>query len=280
MDDVRVCVGGRAGAGLSTVARALRGAGVRVTAPEDADVDLCVFVETLNADDRAALAGAVRPAVAVLGKADLAGFRGDGPMAAAAARCRELQRATGVPTRPLSGLLAVAGTDPSVLDTALFGALRGLAAAPAGVPGSLRRRLAAELDLYGTACAVSAVAAGASAGEVAAVLRRLSGLDGVCAAVDDAAAAVRYRRLRSAEPGDGDEAVLARASAAAAALRSAGFDDLECRTRAGHLRRAVHWQRYARGPLPALYRDCAMDAARGAMRHWARAEAGDEAAVA
>jgi len=84
-DPVRVAVTGRPGAGLRTVTRALRGTGITVSdGPAEADVDVYVFVETLNADDRAALAAAVRPTVAVLNKADLAGF--PEPMALAADR--------------------------------------------------------------------------------------------------------------------------------------------------------------------------------------------------
>ena len=135
-----VAVGGRPGSGRRTVARALRGAGLTAAEAEapglgdpevDVDVDVYVFVETLNPDDRAALASAVRPTVAVLNKADLAGFGGNGPMAAATRRCRQLERATAVPTRPLSALLAVAGTDPGVLDAAMIDALRTVATEPA-----------------------------------------------------------------------------------------------------------------------------------------------------
>ena len=282
-------VGGRSGAGRSTVIRALRNAGHVLAGPgEPADIDVYVFVETLNADDRAALAAARRPTVAVLNKADLAGFRGNGPMAVAAERCRELERATAVPTRPLSALLAVAGTDPAVLDAAMVDALRTLATAPAALPDGVRRRLAADLDLFGTACAVSAVRSGARRGDVAALLRTASGLGELCAEIDRAAAPVRYRRLidglatlgskdslgsedsRAALMLTGDDVVLARMTAAAAVIRAAGAPDVECTTRSDHLRRAVHWQRYAGGPVSALHRACAVDVARGALRLWAR----------
>jgi len=288
-------VGGRSGAGRSTVIRALRNTGHVVAGPgEPADIDVYVFVETLNADDRAALAAARRPTVAVLNKADLAGFRGNGPMAVAAERCRELERATAVPTRPLSALLAVAGTDPAVLDAAMVDALRTLTTAPAALPDGVRRRLAADLDLFGTACAVSAVRSGARRGDVAALLRTASGLGELCAEIDRAAAPVRYRRLidglaalgskdslgskdllgsedpRAALMLTGDDVVLARMTAAAAVIRAAGAPDVECTTRSDHLRRAVHWQRYAGGPVSALHRACAVDIARGALRLWAR----------
>lgn len=282
---LRVGVGGRAGTGRSTVIQALRNVGRAVAAAgESTDVDVYVFVETLNDDDRAALGSAPRPTVAVLNKADLAGFGGSGPMAASAQRCRELQRIAAVPTRPLSALLAVAGTDLAVLDAGLVDALRTLSTAPGRLPDGARRRLAAELDLYGTACAVSAVRAGAGRADVAALLRTVSGLGEVCAAIDRASAVVHYRRLTEvlAEFGaddaradrmlTSDGLVLARMAAAAAVVVSAGAADPECSTRSDHLRRAIHWQRYARGPVSALHRACAVDIARGALRLWARAD--------
>ena len=281
-------VDGRPGSGRRKVARALRAAGVRVAGPADADVDVpdvdvpdvdvpdvdvYVFVETLNADDRAVLASAARPTVAVLNKADLAGFRGSGPMTRAAARCRELQRATAVPTRPLSALLAVAGTDPAVIDATVVDALRTLPAAPTRVvPEGMRRRLAADLDLYGTACAVSAIRSGAGRDAVADVLRTVSGLDELCAEIDRAAAVVRYRRLiGTPATAISDDAVLARMATAAAVLRAAGLPDPDCTMRSDHLRRAIHWQRYARGPVSSLHRACALDIARGLIRLWVRA---------
>jgi hypothetical protein len=47
---------------------------------------------------------------------------------------------------------------------------------------------------------------------------------------------------------------------AAGALVDRG-DDL-----AAHLRRAVHWRRYSRGPVDALHRSCGADIARGSLR--------------
>jgi hypothetical protein len=35
---------------------------------------------------------------------------------------------------------------------------------------------------------------------------------------------------------------------------------------AAHLRRAVHWRRYSRGPVDALHRSCGADIARGSLR--------------
>jgi hypothetical protein len=186
--------------------------------PVPADIDVHVFVETLNTDDLAALRSAVRPTVAVLNKADLSGFRGDGPMMAATRRCRELHRAFAMPARPLSALLAVAATDPAVLDAELFDALRTLVTAPTAVSDTARLRLASSLDLFGTACAMSAVRAGAGRGGVSALLRAVSGIDEVCDEIDRAGAVVRYRRL-TADSGFGDDAVLTRMAAAAEVVR-------------------------------------------------------------
>lgn len=273
---VRVGVTGRPGSGRRTVARALRAAGWEIGPDTDADVGVYVFVETLTADDRAALASTVRPTVALLNKADLSGFRGDGPMARAARRCRELQRETfngetftGETTfavRPFSALLALAGSDPAVLDQTVFDAVKSLAGG-AGVPEGMRRRLAADLDLFGTACAVSAVRSGACRDAVAELLRSVSGLAQVGLEIDRAAATVRYRRFAGPSPADGDDVVLARMAAASAVVRAAGATD-PCVS--GHLRRAIHWHRYARGPVSSLHRDAALDIARGALRLWAQ----------
>lgn len=258
------------------VVRALRNAGLTVVADVDGDVDACVdvrlhvFVETFNADDLAALASAADPTVAVLNKADLTGFRGDGPMVAAARRCRELERVHAVPTRPFSALLAVAGTDPAVLDAAMLDGLRRLSTPAAEVPGALRRRMAAELDLFGAACALSALRSDAGCDGVAHLLRSVSGLAELCAAIDRAAAPLRYSRL-AVGPAADDEAVMTRMTAAVAVLAAAGAPDLPGITSEDQLRRAIHWDRYARGPVSELHRACARDVARGALRSWARA---------
>ena len=257
---MRVRVAGRSGAGRRAVVRALLGAGIPVTAGE-ADVDVYVFVETPNADDRAALATRVRPTVAVLNKADLAGF--PVPMALAADRCRELRRETGVRVCPLSALLAVAGTDPAVLDEPALGALRTLAAgAPGGIVQEMRRRLAAELDVYGTALAVAALRDGAAGTAIAELLFAVSGIAEVVAEIERAAAVVRYRRLAGADTGGP-----ARIAAAGAVLDAAGAPAPGVAP-ADHLARAIHWQRYARGPVSALHRACAQDVARGALQLW------------
>ncbi len=302
---LRVGVCGRPGAGRTAVRRALRGAGLVVTAPGvAADVGVYVFTESLTPDDRAALADARLPTVAVLNKADLVGFRGDGPMAIAAARCRELQSSTGVPTRPLAALLAVAAGDPAVLDPELVAALQQLTEGSAGMnPATLspriRRRLLAELDLFGIAIAVAAVSGGADPAALAALFRQLSGLNSVIAEIDRVGALPRYRRLvdalaplvgqsvgprgaRVAEFLAGDAVVLARRAAAADVLTAAGeipageIPAGEIPDGSGEpdaaLRRAISFQRYARGPVAVLHRACGADIVRGELRLWRRAD--------
>lgn len=282
---LRVAVRGRPGAGRRTVTRALRGAGVVVAADagDDADIDVYVFVETLTADDRAALVSCRRPVVAVLNKADLSGFGAAGPMAAAAERCRELQRDSGVPTRPLAALPALAASDG--LDAAVIGALRDLAIDPARLSAGMRRRLAAELDLFGIAHAATALHAGAHGAEVAAVLLGISGMRGLLDEITRAAAPVRYRRLvdavgrlslaglpgaRAAEFVGGEELASARMTAALEVVCADGLRIPTIDGRVDELRRAVHWERYAGGPVSDLHRSCARDIARGALRLWLR----------
>lgn len=95
----------------------------------------------------------------------------------------------------------------------------------------------------------------------------------VLAGIASVSALMRYRRLRTAlrrlhavaatDPGladllAGDAAVLAVSTAAAEVLWAAGLDP-----DAGD---AVRWQRYSRGPVDALHRDCGADLARRALR--------------
>lgn len=253
---------GRPGAGRRTVARALRGAGIAVVGSalhgdvgEVGDVDLYVFVETLNADDRAALATSERPTVAVLNKADLAGFTAGGPMAAVADRCRELCRETRVPVLPFSALLAVAATDPRVLDGGLD-ALRTLADGD-DLGDVARHRLATTLDVVGTALAVGALREGSGPAAIATLLGAVSGIGALVAQIDRAGALVRYRSAVGP----------ARITAAHAALDAVGLSALPA---GDHLVQARHWHRYARGPLSAQHQRCAMDAARAALRLWAQ----------
>ncbi len=310
---LRVVVRGRRGVGCRTVARALDRAGiasgVRV-APSACAADVVVYAiaEVVKPEDTDAIAAAGRPVVAVLNKADVAGSlsgrRGDGPIAAARARCADLAALAGVPLHPMIGLLAVAALDD--LDTGVWAALRTLAAHPGGadclensyagflaadnpVPADLRVRSLEALDLFGIALGVAAVRQGRPAAQVRALLRRVSGVDTVVARIAAAGAELRYRRILDAvtelealavsqrpmaESIGGflsrDDTVLARMAAAVELAEAAGLDPVD-RDPAAHLPRAVRWQRYSRGPVSDLHRACGADIARGSLRLWSRA---------
>lgn len=281
---LRVGVRGRPGAGVRTAVRALQAAGMTVCAPDVApEIEVRVVVETVTGEDTSVLSGG-RPAVVVLNKADLIGFTGAGPMAAAVLRSRELRRRTGLPVVPLSALVAVAALDPAGLGEDLLDPLRSLAGGPARLSARVRGRLLARLDLFGIANAVAALRSGADRMAVRAVLRRVSGVDAVCAEIDRAAAPVRYRRIRSvldeltgmgARPGGarladflaGDDVVLARMAAAAEVLSVAGMPVPRA---VDPLRMAIEWQRYSAGPVSALHGSCGRDLTRGALRLWDR----------
>jgi hypothetical protein len=283
---------GRSGVGRSTVAAALATAGVAVTPDlEAADVHVLVIAETLKPEDRALLAAADRPMLTVLNKADLTGLGDGGPLLRAHRRAAHCGALTGVPTVPMVGLLATAE-----LDDELMWALRAIVVEPAdltstdgfvscrhSLPGDLRRRLLVALDRFGVARAVLALDEGADVATVSAVLRRASQVDRVVAHVEAAAAPVRYRRLQAAitelrslavQSGDdelhrflsADATVLAVMSAAVDVVEAAGVDVDRGDEPAAHLRRAVHWRRYSRGPVSALHGRCGADIARGSLR--------------
>ena len=291
-DPLRVAVLGRDGVGRGTVAAALTQAGVTVTpAAGAADVHILVIAETLKPEDRAALAAADRPIVTVLNKADLTGLGEGGPLARAHRRAADCRALTGVPSVPMVALLATAE-----LDDELVSALRVLVTEPADLTSTdafvstahsvrpeLRRRLLAALDRFGIARAVLALGEGADAATVSTVLRRASQLDRVVENIEAAGAPVRYRRTRSAltelnclavESGDEeladflstDETVLAVMTAAVDVVEAAGVTVDRGDDRAAHLRRAVYWRRYSRGPVDALHRSCGADIARGSLR--------------
>nr|WP_231976695.1 hypothetical protein [Mycobacterium sp. E740] len=291
---VRVAVRGRDGVGRTTVAAALAGAGVTVS-KEPADVDVLVIAETLKPEDREVLAGAKRPAVVVLNKADLTGFGADGPVALAHRRAAQIRALTGLPTVPMIALLA----DVELSDD-LFGALRTLVTEPADLTSTdgfvqsphplsteSRAHLLAALDRFGIAHAVLAIDRGMSAAALPAHLRRLSELDRVVEHVQAAGAPLRYRRLRSvmtelcavaaqfdatdlAELLASDDSVLAMMTAAVDVVEAAGLAVDRGDDSAAHLRRAVHWRRYGRGPVDALHRACSADISRGSLRLLAR----------
>ena len=282
---LRVKVAGRAGCGRRTVTRVLGGAGVAIADPsEPADLEVYVLAESLKPEDRRALteSASSRPVVAVLNKADLAGFGGAGPVAAATARCQRLRDVTGVPVYPLAGLAAVAAVDGTVVDDELVDALRVLITDPADLgstdrfaanahrlPLVTRQRLLAQLDLFGIAHGVRALRDGADRAGLVAALRRASAVDGLLAGIDLAAAPVRYRRLTEAHiaefsaAGDVEQQVAARMAAAIEVVHAAGMTVDDGVTAAAHLRRAITWQRYSRGPVSRLHRCCGADIARG-----------------
>lgn len=288
---LRVAVRGRDGVGRGTVTTALASAGVAVT-PDDAAADLRVVViaEALKPEDQAML-HADRPTVAVLNKADLTGFGAGGPLTLAHRRAAEYRALTGVPTVPMVALLATAD-----LDGELISALHTLVRQPADLTSTdgfvqsqhplsheVRRRLLDTLDRFGIAHAVVAIGEGSDAAAVAAVLRRLSQTDRVVAHLEAAGAPVRYRRVRQAvselhtlavQSGDSrlteflstDATVLAVMAAAVDVVEAAGVGVDTGDDAASHLRRAVHWRRYSRGPVDALHRSCGADISRGSLR--------------
>ena len=288
---LRVAVLGRHGVGRGTVAAALASAGVTVT-PDASAADLHVVVigESLKAEDRAMLRGD-RPSLTVLNKADLTGFGAGGPLVLAHRRAAECHASTGVPTVPMVALLATAD-----LDGELMSALRALIRRPADLTSTdafvagqhplsqdIRRRLLDALDRFGIAHAVVAVSEGADATAVAALLRRLSQIDRVLAHLAAAGAPVRYRRVTAAmtelqmlavQP-DGDQlteflstdaTVIAVMAAAVEVVEACGVRVDAGEDAASHLRRAVQWRRYSRGPVDDLHRSCGADICRGSLR--------------
>lgn len=321
---LRVVVRGRRGVGCRTVRRALDGAGraagiVVVHPGTERDVDAVVYVitEVVKPEDTQAIAQvsrAGRPVLAVLNKADLAGSLsgrgGDGPIAAARARCTELSALIGVPMEPMTGLLAVAALDD--LDSAQWTALSGLAAHPgtacfdgsfaaflaadAPVPTEVRQRLLDTLDLFGTALAVAAFRQGRTPAQVLTLLHRMSGVDAVVAQIGALGAEARYQRVLDAvaelealaaaggtlgERISGflsrDDTVVARMAAAVDLAEAAGLQPgdpqhLDAnRDPSAHLPRAVWWQRYSRASASELHRACGADIARGSLRLWSQA---------
>lgn len=280
---MRVSVRGREGVGRGTVAAALTAAGVPLTTPDDPDADVTVLVlaEAVKPEDTTLLVDGT-PALAVLNKADLGGVD------AVAARA-----ATGVPTVPMIGVLATAE-----LDDELLAALRLLAVDPADLTSTdafvghehrlsqaVRARLLAVLDRFGITRAEQALQQGAPASSLPAVFRGLSGIDDVLGQLTATAAPVRYRRVRAAltelqagAVSDGrwseflvaDDTVIAVMAAAVDVVESAGLTVDTRDDAVGHLHRAVHWQRYSRGPVNALHRTCGADISRGSLRLLAR----------
>jgi hypothetical protein len=297
---VRVAVRGRDGVGRGTVAAALSDAGVSVCEGDTpADVDVVVVAEVLKPEDRAMLhaaAPAQKPVMVVLNKADLTGFGAGGPLVVADRRAAASESLTGVPTVAMVGLLAVAA-----LDDELTGALRVLTAEAADLTSTdgflagehtvrrdVRARLLDTLDLFGIAHGVLALRQGTGAAELPAVLRRLSRIDRVVARLAAVSAQVRYTRVRTAltrlralaahdAPAVADfladdATVIAVMAAAVDVVEAAGVTVDTGDEPSAHLRRARYWNRYSRGPVNPIHRDCAADISRGSLRLMRRPE--------
>ena len=286
---LRVAVSGRHGVGRRTVARALAQAGdlrgtITLTTSSAVDVDLYVLADAVKPEDRAAIGAARRPLLAVLNKADLiatteSGCHPHGPTTAARARCGRLSAHAGTPVQPVVGILAVDG-----MDDAMWPALRALAGGHP-VDAELRRRLMDTLDAFGVAQASAAIRRGASRADVVALLRSLSCIDEVVDKIEALGAPVRYQRVLDAvaeletlavtdrrirEFLSRDDTVVARMMAAVDVVEAVGMDVDRGDTAAAHLRRAVHFQRYRRGPVAATHRACGADIVRGSLRLWTK----------
>ena len=312
----------------SALARAGIASGILVTAQpsgtdkeKDSDVVVYVTTEVLKPEDIDAIAAARSPVLAVLNKADLAGSlsgrAGEGPIAAARTRCAQLSALAGVPMQPMIGLLADAALEDldgfEVLNEEVWAAVRLLATHSSGaasrpalfegsvdgflcqdshdhpVPIGVRQSLLESLDLFGTALAVAAVRRGATAPQVRALLRRVSGVDAVIDKVGAVGAEARYRRVLDAvaelealavtKEGIGeqigeflfrDETLVARMATAVDLAEASGLDVRDCNDPAAHLARAARWQRYSRRPVSDLHRACGADIARGSLRLWSQ----------
>jgi hypothetical protein len=286
---LRVAVSGRRGVGRSAVAHALARAGnlrgtMTLATSSAADVDLYVLADAVKPEDRAAIAAAGRPLLAVLNKADLIattepGRHPHGPTTAARARCVQLSAHVGASIEPVVGILAVDG-----LDDAQWSALRALAGGHP-VDAELRRRLIDTLDEFGVAQATAAIRRGVTRADVVALLRGLSCIDEIAEKIEALGAPARYQRLLDAVADletlavtdrrirdflIRDDTVVARMMAAVDVVEAVGVDVDHGDTAAAHLRRAVHWQRYRRGPVAATHRACGADIVRGSLRLWAK----------
>ena len=287
---VGVAVVGRDGVGRRTAATALRRAGVEVVSRDAGEVGAVVIAEDAKREDVDLARALGRPVVLLLTKADLAGSGPGGPLAVARRRAAAITARSGLPTVPMVGLLAALG--PSGLDDAVIGALRALAADPPNMTGvdalvddphpvgrEVRSRLLGLLDRFGLAHAILALERGVAPDALTAHLAGLSNVEEALAALDAAAARVRYRRVVDAVAelrclADGpvdewlasDEVVLAVMTAAVDVVEADGGSVDRGDTPAAHLARAVHWRRYGRGPVSLLHQRCGADITRGSLR--------------
>lgn len=293
-----VAVLGRRGVGRGAVTAALAEAGVTVLTSDaaSAEVRVVVIAETLKPEERTqsqAVSGASGSAatMVVLNKADLTGMTPGGPLAWAERRAAEFATTLGVPVVPMIAPLATVGLDDEDVS-----ALRTLVATAADMtstdafvgcdhplPKELRQRLLERLDRFGLAHAVIAVADGATGVDVARQLRSLSQLERVAETLNAVAAPTRYRRVcvalhelrtLAAQCGDdridefltSDEVVIAVMAAAVDVVEAAGMAVERGDDRSAQLRRAVHFRRYARGPVNTTHYRCAADISRGSLR--------------
>jgi hypothetical protein len=290
---LRVAVSGRPGVGRGTVAHALARAGdlrgtIALTSTSThADVNVYVLAEVVKPEDRDAIGAIDRPVLAVLNKADLiatteSGRHPDGPTTAARTRCARLSARAGIPIEPFVGVLAVAALDDQVDDT-LWAALQDLANGHPVAP--LHRRLVDTLDMFGLTQALAAIGRGANRAETATLLRGLSCIDEVVGKIGVLGAQVYYQRLldaaaeletlavtdrRVGEFLSRDDTVVARMMAAVDVVEAVGMNVDHTDTAAAHLRRALDWHRYRRGPVAGPHRACGADIVRGSLRLWTK----------
>ncbi len=140
--------------------------------------------------------------------------------------------------------------------------------------------------MFGITLAVTAARQGRSRAQVRALLRRASCADAVVDRISAAGAEVRYQRILDALDElqaravsdrrisgflSRDDTVIARMAAAVDVVVAAGLRVDPGDGQAAHLRRAVTWQRYSRGPVSAVHRSCGADITRGSLRLWSQA---------
>lgn len=238
---LRVAVCGRRGVGRRTVAAALRGAGVAVSARPGADVVAYVVAEVVKPEDTAAVAALRRPVLVVLNKADLPGGAG----------LAEVSARVGAPAEPMAGLLAVAAF--AALDGGFGGRLGGRLDGTAEQARVLLRRLS------GVDAVVGRLAALGAAVHYRRLLEAVAELDAL------AVEAARIGHFLA-----DDAVVSARMAAAVAVVEAAGLSAGSAGDPDAALRRATRWQHYSAGPVAALHRACGADIARGSLRIWSR----------
>ena len=129
----------------------------------------------------------------------------------------------------------------------------------------------------------SAVTCSARAAAIGGLLRHVSGVVVVAVKVAALGSEARYRRVldavaeletlavtddRISDFLSADDTVIARMAAAVEVIEATGGQVDARDDPPAHLRRAVRWQRYSRGPTAAIYRGCGADIARGSLRLW------------